>query len=171
MDLEGCFSKHDGLSDRATDHCPMLFVHSKKVWRPVGQSVAVSNTAPWTPTYKYMTLVYLPTLMSRESLMALVLFSKDTVYIAWFHLITLQPYHSLHTFRGDESSGGIRERSQHSEPEHMNYCHQALVFSRISCLSPTCFSEMALGCKYSYLVDGQSTTTHLRQHFSQNLLS
>ena len=26
-----CFNKHDGLSDRATDHPPMLFVHCRMV--------------------------------------------------------------------------------------------------------------------------------------------
>ena len=28
---QGGFTYSDGLSDRATDHCPMLFVHSRKV--------------------------------------------------------------------------------------------------------------------------------------------
>ena len=30
-----CFNKHDGPSDRVTDHPPMLFVHSRMVRRPV----------------------------------------------------------------------------------------------------------------------------------------
>ena len=33
-----CFTNSDGPSDRATDHPPMLFVHSRMVRRPVGQS-------------------------------------------------------------------------------------------------------------------------------------
>ena len=44
----GCFTNSDRLSDRATDHPPMLFIHSRMVRRPVGQSVAVSETPPWT---------------------------------------------------------------------------------------------------------------------------
>ena len=32
-----CFNKHDGLSDRATDHPPKLFVHCRMVRRPVGR--------------------------------------------------------------------------------------------------------------------------------------
>ena len=43
----GCFTNSNGLSDRATDHPPMLFVHSRMVRRPGGQSVAVSGTPPW----------------------------------------------------------------------------------------------------------------------------
>ena len=39
-----CFSKYDGLSDRATDHPPMLFVHCRMVRRPVGHSVVLIET-------------------------------------------------------------------------------------------------------------------------------
>ena len=45
-----CFNKHDGLSDRAADHPPMLFVQSGMVRRPVGQSVVLIETAPWIVT-------------------------------------------------------------------------------------------------------------------------
>ena len=43
--LGGCFNKHDGLSDRATDHLPMLFVHSRMVRHHVAQSVVFIETA------------------------------------------------------------------------------------------------------------------------------
>ena len=45
-----CFSKHDGPSDQVTDHPPMLFVHSRMVRRPVGQSFVLIETAPRTVT-------------------------------------------------------------------------------------------------------------------------
>ena len=41
-----CFTNSDGLSDRATDHPPMLFVHRQNGPTPVGRSVAVSETPP-----------------------------------------------------------------------------------------------------------------------------
>ena len=43
---ESCFNKQVGLSDRVTDHCPMLFVHNIMVRRPAGRSVVLIETAP-----------------------------------------------------------------------------------------------------------------------------
>ena len=36
----GCFTNSDGLSDRATDHRPMLFVHNRMV-RPQSDSLSL----------------------------------------------------------------------------------------------------------------------------------
>ena len=41
---QACFTNSDGLSDRPTDHPPMLFVHRQNGPTPVGRSVAVSET-------------------------------------------------------------------------------------------------------------------------------
>ena len=41
----GCFTNSDGLSDRATDHPPMLFVHSRMV-RPQSDSPSLLVTQP-----------------------------------------------------------------------------------------------------------------------------
>ena len=41
-----CFNKHDGPSDRATDHPPMLFVHCRMVRRPVGRPSCLLKHPP-----------------------------------------------------------------------------------------------------------------------------
>ena len=43
-----CFNQHDGLPDRATDHCPMIFAHSRMVRRPVRRSVMLMEKTPRT---------------------------------------------------------------------------------------------------------------------------
>ena len=52
----GCFTNSNGLSDRATDPLPMLFVHRQNALTPVGWSVAVSETPPCTLSllFKYV---------------------------------------------------------------------------------------------------------------------
>ena len=41
------FNMHDGQSDWATDHRPMLSAHCRMVRRPVGLSVVLIETPPW----------------------------------------------------------------------------------------------------------------------------
>ena len=42
----GCFKKHNGPSNWATDHCLMLFVQSRMVLHLIGRSVVFIETAP-----------------------------------------------------------------------------------------------------------------------------
>ena len=46
-DLRGCFNKNNRLSDRVTDHPPMLSGHSRMVRGPVGRSVVLIEPTPW----------------------------------------------------------------------------------------------------------------------------